>query len=152
MRKRVMNEGPAGDQPGLDLEQVASVEMTSEDPAHPIESALRGDSGGWRASTPGEQAIRLIFDQPTRLRRIDLRFEEPGTSRTQEFVLRWSPDGGRSYREIVRQQYTFSPPGTTRETERYAVDLAGVTVLELRLIPDIAGGAALASLGRLQVA
>jgi hypothetical protein len=152
MRKRVMNEEPAEDQPGLDLEQVASVEMTSEDPAHPIESALRGDSGGWRASTPGEQAIRLIFDQPTRLRRIDLRFEEPGTSRTQEFVLRWSPDGGRSYREIVRQQYTFSPPGTTRETERYAVDLAGVTVLELRLIPDIAGGAALASLGRLQVA
>lgn len=152
MRKRVMNEEPAEDQPGLDLEQVASVEITSEDPAHPIESALRGDSGGWRASTPGEQAIRLIFDQPTRLRRIDLRFEEPGTSRTQEFVLRWSPDGGRSYREIVRQQYTFSPPGTTFETERYAVDLAGVTVLELRLIPDIAGGAALASLGRLQVA
>jgi hypothetical protein len=67
-------------------------------------------------------------------------------------VLRWSPDGGRSYREIVRQQYTFRPPGTTCETERYAVDLAGVTVLELRLIPDSAGGAALASLGRLQVA
>jgi hypothetical protein len=152
MRKRVMSEEPAEDQPGLDLEQVASVEITSEDPAHPIEAALRGDSGGWRASTPGEQVIRLIFDQPARLRRIDLRFEEPGTSRTQEFVLRWSPDGGRSYREIVRQQYTFSPPGTTRETERYAVDLAGVTVLELRLIPDIAGGAALASLGRLQVA
>ena len=152
MRKRVMNEEPAEDQPSLDLEQVASVEITSEDPAHPIEAALRGDSGGWRASRTGEQVIRLIFDQPTRLRRIDLRFEEPGTSRTQEFVLRWSPDGGRSYREIVRQQYTFSPPRTTCETERYAVDLAGVTVLEFRLIPDIAGGAALASIGRLQVA
>jgi hypothetical protein len=55
--------------------------------------------------------------------------------RTQEFVLRWSPDGGRTYRKIVHQQYTFSPPGTTREIEEYAADLDGVTVHELRIVP-----------------
>src|SRR5438034_8674392 len=54
-------------------------------------------------------ALRLIFDQPQRLTRIALVFEEAAIKRTQEFVLRWSPDGGRSFREIVRQQWNFSP-------------------------------------------
>src|ERR1700730_2290468 len=39
-----------------------------------------------------------------RLTRISLVFAETETERTQEFVLCWSPDGGRSFREIVRQQ------------------------------------------------
>ena len=46
-------------------------------------------------------------------------FQEDEQERTQEFVLRWSPDGGQSYREIVRQQYNFSPPqsrGTSKTT------------------------------------
>jgi hypothetical protein len=152
VRKHVIESRPTGERAALDLERIASVEITSEDPAHPIECALRGDAGGWRAGTPGEQIIRLIFDEPMALKAIDLRFEEHRTPRTQEFVLRWSPDRGRSYRDIVRQQYTFSPPGATCETERYTVDLGGVTVLELRLIPDIGGGDTRASLDRLQVA
>jgi t-SNARE complex subunit (syntaxin) len=61
-------------------------------------------------------------------------------------VLRWSKDGGRSYREILRQQYTFNPPGATREVENYIVDLDGVTALELTIVPDISGGDARASL------
>ena len=152
MRKQLIDREAAVDRDGLDLERLASVEITSEDPAHPIERALRGEGGGWRAASPGDQIIRLIFDEPARVRSIGLRFDEPGTPRTQQFVLTWSSDRGRSYREIVRQQYTFSPPGTVCETERYAVDLAGVTELELRLTPDIGGGSAIASLGRLQVA
>jgi hypothetical protein len=56
----------------------------------------------------------LIFDEPQRLRRILLVFEENETKRTQEFVLRWSPDGGRSFQEIVRQQWNFSPPNRPR--------------------------------------
>ena len=151
MRKRVVNSEISAEPAALDLEQIATAEITSEDPAYPIEHALHGDRGGWRASTPGQQLIRLIFDEPARLGSIEIRFDEPGTARTQEFVLRWSPDGGRSFREIVRQQYTFSPPGTICEIERYSVDLDGVTVLEIRLNPDIAGGPALASLSRLRV-
>jgi hypothetical protein len=64
-------------------------------------------------------------------------FLEDQQARTQEFVLRWSPNGCQSYREIVRQQYNFSPPGMTREFEDYAVDLTGVTALELKIVPDI---------------
>ena len=75
-----------------------------------MESALvSGEMLGWRAAESGTQTIRLIFDEPQRLTRIALVFEETETERTQEFVLRWSGDGGRSFREIVRQQWNFSP-------------------------------------------
>lgn len=61
-------------------------------------------------------------------------------TRTQEFVLRWPADEGRSYREVVRQQFNFSAPDTTRENEDYVVELEGVTSLECYIIPDISGG------------
>jgi hypothetical protein len=79
-------------------------------------------------------------------------FQEDEQSRTQQFVLRWSPDGGGSYREIVRQQYNFSPPGTTSESEDYKLDLDGVTALEVDIVPDISGGPARASLAQLLLA
>jgi hypothetical protein len=90
-----------------------------------------------------------VFDEPQALRKVQLEFEEESRERTPEFVLRWSGDGGRSYREILRQQYTFSPPGATREIEDYFVNLQGVTVLELSIVPDISRGDARASLARL---
>jgi hypothetical protein len=152
MRKRVIGREPQADRDWFDLENMAQVEVTSEQPAYPIERALQGGGSGWRAATSGEQVIRLLFDRPTKLRSIDVRFDEDAAPRTQEFVLRWSPDGGRTYREIVRQQYTFSPPDTTREVEQYAVDIEAVTTLELRVVPDIGGGAARASLSRLRLA
>jgi len=132
---------------------LAQVELTSEDAAHTIESALIPKARpGWRAALPGEQVIRLLFDEPQRIRRIRLLFREDQLERTQEFVLGWSPDGGKSYREIVRQQYNFSPPDGAREVEDYAVDLDGVTALELRIVPDISGGDARASLDELSLA
>jgi len=157
MQKRIIPSVQEGTpQPGegwLDLDRLAQVEITSEDGAHPIESALLpGRSSGWRATGPGEQTIRLLFAHPQRLRRIWLEFVEPVTERTQEFVLRWSQDGGQSFREIVRQQWNFSPQGSTCETEDHRVDLSGVTVLELSIIPDISGGNAHASLAQLRLA
>jgi len=157
MRKRIIGHGPrdvAAAEPGwMDLESLAQVEITSEDVDHPIESALiPGAGSGWRAAQPGEQTIRLLFNEPLRLIRIHLVFQEDEQERTQEFVLRWSPDGGQSYREIVRQQYNFSPPETAREVEDYDVDLDNVTALELRIVPDISGGSARASLAQLRVA
>jgi hypothetical protein len=137
----------------LDLDAMAAVELTSEDPACPVEGALlpNGQSG-WRAAEPGSQSIRLLFHQPQRVRRILLRFEEPAAERTQEFALRWSPDGGRSSRDIVRQQYTFSPTGSTSEVEDLNVDLPSVTSLELTIIPDQGRGQAYASLAEWRLA
>ncbi len=138
---------------GLDLDSAASVEVTSEEKDYPVEAALiSAETRGWRAADSAAQTIRLIFDQPQRLKRIALVFEESETERTQEFVLRWSPDGGRSFREIVRQQWNFSPPNSIREAEEYQVELSDVTVLELVIVPDISRGATRASLLSLRVA
>jgi hypothetical protein len=137
----------------LPLEQIATVEVSSEQTSHPIEDALLSRAQtGWRASQTGEQLIRLIFDTPQRLRHIQLLFREDETARSQEFVLRWSPDRGRTFHEIVRQQWNFSPPGTTEEAEDYRVDLTGVTILELNIVPNRNGGAAQASLEAFKLA
>lgn len=157
MRKRIINQSskvpPSTDPDWLDLGRLAQVEITSEESGHPVESALTAGAGpGWLAGETGEQTIRLLFDEPQALRQIQLVFEEQSRERTHEFVLRWSGDGGRSYREILRQQFTFSPPGTTREVEDYTLNLQSVTVLELRIVPDISRGDARASLILLRLA
>ena len=81
-----------------------------------------------------------------------MNFVEPEAERTQEYALRWSPDHGKSFKEIVRQQWNFSPRGATNETEDHHVELPAVTVLELSIIPDISGGNAPASLAQLRFA
>ena len=157
MRKRITKQDTRSvvlpDQNWLELENLAEVELTSEDAAFPIESALRLDDGpGWRASEPGRQTVRLLFDRPLRVRYVKVVFYEDEQARTQEFVLRWSADGGQSYREIVRQQYNFSLPDNASEVEEYKVELDGVTALELEIIPDISGGSAHASIAQLRLA
>ncbi len=156
MRKRTMSatqeDAPQAGEEWLDLEAIADVEITSEDADHPVEGALiPGHASGWRAATPGEQTIRLVFAEPQVLRRILVEFVEPAVARTQEFVLRWSADGGETFREILRQQWNFSPQGGTSESEDQRVELSGVTVLELAIVPDISGGQARASLERLRL-
>ena len=157
MRKRLITAvpqvGPRTNQQWLDFGSVATVEVTSETKDHPVESALLvSGTGGWRAARPGTQIIRLLFDHPLRVKRILLVFEENQNTRTQEFVLRWSSDLGRSFREIVRQQWNFSPPATVQEVENYSVDLLDVTVMELEIVPDKSGGEARASLASLRLA
>ncbi len=155
MRKRVLSPGPPAPAAAdwLDLEQRAQVEVTSEDPAAPIEAALLPVApGGWQAAEPGAQTIQLIFDQPHALRRIWLQCVETEHERTQEVVLRWSPNGGHTFHEIVRQQWHFSPAGAPQEVEDYQVALDGVTVLELTIVPDTRGGPAHASLAAFRLA
>lgn len=157
MRKRQISPTPPSvprsGQTWLDLDRTALVEVTSEENGYPIESALlEADNHGWRAANPGPQIIRLVFDEPQKIRRIWLVFEDSQNTRTQEFVLRWSPDAGHSFREIVRQQWNFSPPDSVRETEDYTVELSAVTALELMIVPDKIGGSARASLASLRLA
>lgn len=157
MRKRLLDLAQqhvtSEDSSWLDLDRLADVEITSEDPAHPIEAALLSNrTSGWRAKGLGEQTIRLHFVSPQHIRRIQLRFVESDVERTQEFVLRWSQDGGQTFQDIVRQQWNFSPHGSTAETEDHHVNLPKVTALELHIIPDIGNNRAPASLDRLRVA
>jgi hypothetical protein len=152
MRKRPisLSSNIAQCKPSVDLDSAAIVEVTSEDKNFQIESALSQLSPehmrGWRAAGSGTQKVRLLFDRPQELKRISLVFEEHEAARTQEFVLRWSPDIAGPFHELVRQQWNFSPPTTTREVEEYDVALPDVAVLELIITPDISGGSACASL------
>jgi hypothetical protein len=137
----------------LELDRAAVVEVTSEAAAHPIEEALLNEGGrGWRAATPGVQTVRLLFDKPQTITHIRLVFKEQEFARTQEFVLGWSEDGGTSWKDIVRQQWNFSPPTTVDEREDYGVELSGATALELTINPDISRSDSHASLESLQVA
>ena len=109
---------PPPDPDFLDLEHLAQVEISSESQQHPIESALlEGSGSGWQAAGSGEQTIRLIFDQPQAIKHISLQFDEQEQSRTQEFVLLWRRDNEDFFREILRQQYHFSPPHSAQEIE-----------------------------------
>src|SRR5690349_2491355 len=126
MRKRIINPTKenvrARAEGWLDVQQTALVELTSEDKSYPIESAFALEDGeGWRAAESGPQTVRLIFDEPQKIKRILLIFEERKESRTQEFALRWAAEGRTAFEQIVRQQWTFSPPETNRETEEYRV-------------------------------
>lgn len=155
MQKKIINEEAkslSGNEKKLDLAQLAQVEVSSEDADYHIENALtfRGQSG-WRAATAGRQTIRLLFGEPQRINTIHLRFREEQLARTQEFVLRWSQGNAHPFREIVRQQYNFSPASSTEEEENYTVHLDGVKVVELVLVPDIDGGNARASLSSLWI-
>jgi hypothetical protein len=154
MRKRITSpesnrtpESPATEaRTWHDLTRLATVEVSSEDPLHPIESALTpGIHSGWRASAGGRQIIRLLFDEPLTVRAVHLEFAELELPRTQEFALKWQ-DALGTEREIVRQQFNFSPGGSTHEIEDYRVSLVNAVAIELQIMPDINGGPAPASL------
>jgi hypothetical protein len=127
----------------LDIAAVATVVVTSEAPEYPVDHAFdrhRGPGGTrWVAGEPGEQTLILAFDAPQVVRRVAVEVEEPEVARTQELLLTISGDGGRTYRELLRQEYTFSPPGTTFEREDWAVSAEGVTHLQLWIKPDKGG-------------
>jgi hypothetical protein len=156
MKKRIITGEDAGaaiDESWLDLDCIAEIEITSEDPEHPIDSAIAGEGQGtgWRAANPGEQMIRICFLKPTSLRRVRIVFEEERTRRTQEFALRWALEVGTELRDIVRQQYNFNPPYAVREVEDYEVNIDDVKVLELSINPSISGGDVCATLSKLRV-
>jgi hypothetical protein len=87
-----------------------------------------------------------MFDKPTRLRRIRLEFSETEIARTQEYTLQWAAEPGGPFRELVRQQWSFSPQGSTSEIEDYQVSLDNVSVLELEVEPELTPANACATL------
>lgn len=155
MRKEIVTQvseaGDAAESAWMDLAAHGRVRLTSEDSSHPIEGALLDSSSGpgWRAAAAGPQTLWIDFDVPQMIREIHLRFEI-AEQRTQEFVLLASSDGGRSYREIVRQQFNFSRETTTQD-EHYFPQLSGVTDLKLVIVPNISGGDSRATLRTLRV-
>ncbi|MGI4756000.1 MAG: hypothetical protein ACRYGF_04035 [Janthinobacterium lividum] len=153
--RKVQIEGLSNGGPSLsgfwfDLENVAVAELSSEDPQHPFEHALAGGTTGWKASSPGPQLIRLRFDSPQNVRRVRLRFQEERIERAQEFAL-FATAAGAQRKEIMRQQWMFSPRGNTAEVEDYFFDLRGVTVLEIEIDPGRDNKQVIATLQSIEV-
>jgi hypothetical protein len=139
MRKSIVSPSAATatpiNEPWRDLERIARVEISSEDEQFPIEHALgKKETTGWRAAETGPQLIRLHFDEPLTIKRLRLHFVDRAAERSQEFAV--YAGAGSELKEVVRQQWTFSPYGSTEEIEDYALNLSGITTLELRIDPD----------------
>jgi hypothetical protein len=146
LRKHLLTTQPltSGSQSGAkEIAEIAAVWVTSEAADAPIDHVFdqHGGPGGsrWIAAGPGEQRLILAFDTPQTLRTISLEVEELEVSRTQVLYVSVSYDGGQTYRELRRQEYTFSPPGTTFEREEWAVTVEGATHLQLVITPDKGG-------------
>jgi hypothetical protein len=138
-----------------DVAALATVLVTSESPDHPVDRLFDGRNGRggtrWIASAAGEQTLILAFDTPQTIRDVSLEAEELQTNRTQVLILALSQDGGRSYREILRQEFVFSPPGTTFQRESWRVPADGVTHLRVVIQPDKGGAPFLATLTSLTI-
>ena len=119
---------------------LATVQASSEAPGHPISLVFdEGDGPGafhWRAAEQGDQTGTVAFYQPATIDRVIMDVEECDETRTQEVQLASSKDGGVTFRELVRQEFNFSPPGTTWEHEDWTVRQDQVTHLRLLIKPD----------------
>jgi len=144
MRKKIVGSGTLNTRSAttgeLDLVNIATVQLTSEDLAHPIENAFNLQQGKganyWAAAASGPQTITLVFDQPQTIRKIQLEIEEVEASRTQVLHISISYNGGQSFEKVLEQDYTFSPPGTTFQREDWTVNLEPVTHFRLNIMPD----------------
>jgi len=158
LRKQILSpvkQEPAGSSGVLDVSALARVLVSSEERDHPVDLAFDGRGGPgatrWIAAETGEQTLILAFDRPQAVRAIRLEVEEPEVARTQELQVAVSTDGGQSYREIVRQEYNFSPPDTSFERERWATTAEDLTHLRVVIRPDKGGAACRASVTTLAI-
>ena len=157
MRKALISESetnailaPAGS--WLDVEKLATVELSSEAPEHLFELALRPNTNeGWRAASSGPQVIRIHFDVPSPIKRVHLVFLEESKERAQEIAL-FATAKEAPRRELVRQQWVFSPRGSKIEVEDFYFDLRDVATLELQIDPGRHDREAFATLQTIQIA
>jgi hypothetical protein len=109
----------------IDIAGCATVSYSSEDPAHPVEHLLDGQSGPgatrWMSARADTiEHIVLEFDRPQTISRLVYEVEEARRERTQEVRVEVSEDGARTYRQISGSGIQFQPPGSHLSTRRTA--------------------------------
>ncbi len=151
--------GPApgyAQHPGeIDIASAATLAYSSEDPQNPLECLVdgRGGPGGtrWAGATANTiECIVLEFDPAQRISRLVYEAEERERERTQQVRVEVSLDRGATYRQVLAQDYTFSPHGATFQHEDLQLDLNAVTHLKLTVVPN-KGGSGVASLTSLRL-
>jgi hypothetical protein len=153
LRKRLMSEQsstPPERSGEIDIATHATLGYSSEDPDHPLEHLIDGHCGPgatrWASARPNAtERILLEFDHPQGISRLVYEVEEGRQERTQEVRVEVSSDHGRTYRQVVAQEYTFSPQGATFQLEDLRLDLPAITHLSLTIVPN-KGGSGVATL------
>ena len=128
----------------IDIAASATIAYSSEDPTHPVENLLdeRSGPGGTRWTSARLDTIERIlieFDRPQTISRFVYEVEETMRDRTQEVRVEVSDDGGRVYRQILVQEYNFSPRGATFHREEQRFNLHRVTHLRFTIVPNKSG-------------
>jgi hypothetical protein len=144
LRKRPLQPGGAtsvGIADEIDIAGRATLLYSSEQSAHPVEHLLDGRSGPgasrWISARPDMiEQIVVQFDQPRAISRLVYEVEEAERERTQEVRVEVSEDGGRTYRQILVQEYTFSPAGATYQREDQRFSLRQASHLRLTVVPN----------------
>jgi hypothetical protein len=130
----------------LDLDEVAEVSIVSGGRRMPRSSGI------WSIDAPGEQMIEIRFHEPTSVSHLRVTSSEIDQERTQEITVWASLNRGEQHRELLRQQFNFSPNGATEEIEEYAPGLEAVSAIQLRVVPSIDGRRAVARIGGVWIA
>lgn len=125
----------------IDIANCATIAYSSEDPAHPVEYLLDSRSGPgatrWCSARPDvTELLVLEFDRPQAISRLLYEVEEAERERTQEVQVEVSEDRGRTYRQILVQEYTFSPGGATYQREEQRLNVHQASHLRLTIVPN----------------
>jgi hypothetical protein len=137
----------------VDITSCATILYSSENPAHLVDYLLDGRYGPgatrWvSARSDVTEQVLLEFDKPQTVSLLVYEVEETMCERTQEVRVEVSEDEGRTYRQALVQEYTFSPAGATYQREELRLNLRQATHLRLTIVPNKngSGSATLASL------
>jgi len=130
----------------LDLDEVAEVTIVNGGRRMPRSSGI------WSIDAPGEQMIEIRFHEPTYVSHLRLISSEIEEDRTQEITVWASLNRGEQHRELLRQQFNFSPNGATEQIEEYSPWLDAVSAIQLRVVPSIDGRRAVARIGGVWIA
>lgn len=130
----------------LDLDALADVTIVAAGRRAPRNSHT------WLADCPGEQLIEIRFRHPMSVSRVRVVSCETDQSRTQEITIWASLRRGERHREVLRQQFNFSPGEATEQVEEYALQLEEVSALHVRIVPCVNGRRAVARVSELRVA
>jgi hypothetical protein len=141
-----MTSRPSAENAWLNLDDVAEVTISAGG------QRVSRRAGAWSAACPGEQLIEIRFRRPTTVSRVRVVSREAEQSRTQEMTIWASLRRGERHREVLRQQFDFSPGAATEQAQEYVVQLEDVSALQVRIVPSIDGRRAAACVTDLQVA
>ena len=144
VRKRLLpkeGENPATFAAEIDIASQAVLAYTSDDPDHPIDNLIDGHYGRastfWAGAKPNTtDRIIVEFDQPQSVSWMIYEVDDCACARTQEVSVEVSSDGGRTYRQTLVQEYTFSPAGATFQREVQRLSLPPISHLRLIIVPD----------------